>query len=439
MLSIHGLLAAFIAFDEAFADIDGRYAAWKATWPSLKDFKASMPSLWPERCRAQWIGSASNGLVSNQDSSHGSMENDEKTSYEDSVRIIPSSMTKLLEAQAARYRQDYETTVTIIPSAKSAHQRCHQSAVDSFKYAWCIVNTRCLYFNPPQPSHQSLHQGNTPLAQCTTSEILPSELHDSNQHMVLCPPVDLFNHTSSSQSACTVTHDLSGFTVTSRKAYPSEDGDDDEIFASYGPHSNDFLLVEYGFILPDDENIHDSISLDSVILTTLSEEQKGMLEAKGYWGEYTLFAPAANGGLAGVCWRTEVAARVGILSREEWEGFVDGLLDEDELGGGLQDRAVAVIHAWVGEVKKEVERSVRSLREVGEDQQRLMEVFGDEVHTEGESEIARSTSNQSKTTDTTSVESDSSIRIAKRRLNLVLERCRQILHICHAFLHQTES
>jgi hypothetical protein len=125
---------------------------------------------------------------------------------------------------------------------------------------------------------------------------------------ILYPLIDLFNHISDSTSACKVTHDNSGFTVTSQKAYTGDI--DEEIYVSDGSHSNDFLLVEYGFLLPDGENKHDSISLDSIIMPTLCVEQKRLLKAKGYLGEYTLFSPAANGRAAGVCWRTEVVASI---------------------------------------------------------------------------------------------------------------------------------
>ena len=252
--------------------------------------------------------------------------------------------------------------------------------------------------------------------------------------MILCPLIDLFNHSSDSTSACVVTHDNSGFTV--QKAYSSQEGDDEEIFVSYGPHNNDFLLVEYGFILPDKVNLNDSISLDSVILPRLSEEQRRQLDAKGYLGKYTLFSPASNDGKADVCWRTEVVARLGILSEEDWYGLVDGLFDEDDIEKGLQDRAGVKISTWVRESEKEAERSIQALEKLVGDQEQLIRLFGDDIiATEGRRHTNPTPQNKS-VTDISLMESESHKRVAERRHNLVLDRWKQILHICHTFLHQ---
>ena len=54
------------------------------------------------------------------------------------------------------------------------------------------------------------------------------------------------------------------------------------MFVSYGPHSNDFLLVEYGFIL--ESNKCDSIPLDHLILPLLSTSQAASLREDKFYG-----------------------------------------------------------------------------------------------------------------------------------------------------------
>jgi hypothetical protein len=386
-----------------------------------------MPLLWPEMCRGEW-SVPSNGLLHlNGGNASGLGSEDCGSHHNETFSVLPVKTLKLLEAQAIRYHQDFEAAVSLIPSARDAYQQTHRRTEDSFKYAWCIVNTRCLYFDPPSPSAPSGQQHTNPPPAAEKNPPTRNQSHDSNEFMVLCPLIDLFNHTSSSTSACQVTHTTSGFTVTSPQQ--SAGAGNDELFVSYGPHSNDFLLVEYGFLLPGETNMHDTVNLDPVILPTLSMEQKSRLDAKGYLGAYTLFSPTANGGEAGVCWRTEVVARIGKLSVGQWEGFVDGVLDEHGFGEGVEAMAKAAIEGWVAEIRVQAERSTRALQRIGEDQKEISRLFRD-----GEQANTTATATGEGNADLKIIEGRT--QIARRRYDLVLQRWRQILHICRSFLSQ---
>lgn len=60
--------------------------------------------------------------------------------------------------------------------------------------------------------------------------------------MALNPFADCFNH---ADEGCKVEYGPIGFKISSDRVYEK----DEEIYISYGSHSNDFLLVEYRFIL----------------------------------------------------------------------------------------------------------------------------------------------------------------------------------------------
>lgn len=355
----------------------------------------------------------------------------------ETFNILPVCVLELLKAQTIRYRQDFEKAISLIPSAKASYQHCPRNAEDSFKYAWCIVNTRCLYFNPTLTLAQSTKHNNDSLL--IRQDITPS----SNHHMVLCPLIDLFNHTSpspspfsfpSSSKTCTVTHTTLGFTVRAPQTPPLNEAS--QLFVSYGPHSNSFLLSEYGFLLSsttDDTNTNafDTLPLDPLILPILTQSQKDRLEMKGYLGAYTLFSAAANGGKAGVCWRTEVVARITRVVDGEWERFADGLVNEDE-DGDVAREAEERIRGWVAEMERWARRSVEGLEGMiagdDEDEQQqhpeIVRLFHDDMHDLDDSV------NEARVADRAAIE----LRIARRRYALVLQRWRQILQICRSFL-----
>lgn len=266
--------------------------------------------------------------------------------------VLPLSATEGLEAQTARYRHDFEAAVSLIPTARIAGDQSRGPAEDSFKYAWLIVNTRCLFFDP------------FPRFQAETGRARTKRLHashDSTQSMALSPLIDLLNHSSSSSTtpACKVTYDHSGFSVTSQKAYRVGE----ELLVSYGPHTNDFLLVEYGFILPSTQNTHDLTSLDAAIIPTLTSEQKCRLDAKAYLGQYSLFSPQATPGTkASVCWRTEVAAQITILPPDDWLDFVDGRAPNDESASTTASiKSHAQISAWIEHTRSQALTSLTAL------------------------------------------------------------------------------
>ena len=90
----------------------------------------------------------------------------------------------------------------------------------------------------------------------------------------------------------------------------------EELSATYGAHSNDKLLVHYGFVGPE-SSIDDDIRLDHMILPWLDETVCAQLQDVGFLGGYALL-PATNE----VCFKTQVAIRASMLTCNEWEYFV---------------------------------------------------------------------------------------------------------------------
>ncbi|KAM0508311.1 hypothetical protein ACHAP8_000528 [Fusarium lateritium] len=123
---------------------------------------------------------------------------------------------------------------------------------------------------------------------------------------------DLFNHVD---QGCKLVYSALGYSVQADRAYKRGE----EVYVSYGPHSNDFLLTEYGFIL--DTNRWDEVHLDEVILPLLNKTQRAELESVGFLERYTLDDQTPG------CHRTQVALRILCCSPGQWQRFFDACED----------------------------------------------------------------------------------------------------------------
>jgi hypothetical protein len=148
---------------------------------------------------------------------------------------------------------------------------------------------------------------------------------------------------------------MPGLTSTS-----AENGE--EVLATYGAHSNDKLMVHYGFIhaltmqhaSPDDE-----VRLDHVIIPHLSEETKSQLQDVGFLGGYALLPseyPCKREPKDDDPWRircsencrqpwepcfkTQVAVRAVLLTANEWQYFVTN-------GEDLSGDQSAAVNKWL--------------------------------------------------------------------------------------------
>lgn len=298
-LSVHGLLAADIALN--YPANFREYAAWNAVVPNWDDIQFSMPLTWPSALQAH----------------------------------LPPAAKQLLDKQRKKFERDWGAVSGSFPLAAIKGKGTGEIIVnaacsrDEYLYAWLLVNTRTFYFVTPKT--EKLHK---------------------DDHMVLQPVADLFNHTD--KGGCNVTFDHDG-SFSFKTTRPYEKGE--EVHISYGTHSNDFLLVEYGFVLPS--NTWDEVRLDDALLPSLTKPQKEELDEVGFLGNYVLDRET-------VCHRTQVAARLfltqrsspryGGLSIEEWRRFVSGLDDGDRSQKRVDEVIVALLKDYLGVVTNEMKQ-----------------------------------------------------------------------------------
>ncbi|KAF4548599.1 SET domain-containing protein 3 [Elsinoe fawcettii] len=207
---------------------------------------------------------------------------------------LRDSMPTAMRTASTRLVQDFNRDLSSLQALKETPFA--NITAESFVYFWTIANTRSFAWKP-----QGRKEG----------------------IMVMCPFLDYMNHCSSGEG-CGVSMSEDGYTLTANRDY--EFGE--EILATYGAHSNDKLLVHYGFTLPDSAD--DVIQLDGIIMPQLSKSDKQDLESVGYLGNYTLF-PSTNE----ICFRTQVALRVRCTTSNEWEYFMNS---GDDIGADMDDK-----------------------------------------------------------------------------------------------------
>ncbi len=199
--------------------------------------------------------------------------------------LLPPASLSLVENQKKKIPSDWTTVSRAFPTL----------SYNLYLYNWLIVNTRTFYYTSPK--------------------IKTKKPLNRDDCLALIPFADYFNH---ADAGCEVTYSPSGYKIcTDRQIDKGE-----EIYISYGNHSNDFLLAEYGFILA--ENKWDEISLDEVILPLFSDEQKHLLKEAGFLGNFVLDRET-------VCYRMQLALRLLCMTSNRWQRLVaNGLGDEDK-------------------------------------------------------------------------------------------------------------
>ncbi|KAK3696763.1 hypothetical protein LTR37_017787 [Vermiconidia calcicola] len=288
-----------------FGAKDSSLKLWQDVWPTGADFEDSMPMCWP---------------ASTQE-------------------FLPPPVQQPLARQLADYRNDWS----------SARRVCAQHGFieREFKYYWMIVNSRSFHWKPPRgkggsmvmcpfidymnhgPSGSGCNVSQSPKGYEVVADRDYDTLHNLQKvihHLPFYVPVhhlrnpDCINmrndQVSAGESSLNIFQSsLSEFAHADTTAEPGE-----EVLATYGAHSNDKLLVHYGFICsskdgtpsPDDE-----IRLDQLIIPILGADIQNQLQDVGYLGGYAL-SPASNE----ICFKTEVAVRATLLTSNEWEYFI---------------------------------------------------------------------------------------------------------------------
>lgn len=205
---------------------------------------------------------------------------------EDAKRL-PASTRVYLAKQKVVFRKHHGLAQAYIRSHEKLGPLLHGFTEEEFLWAWLVVNSRCIY-----------------------QELSPQSTRDDNY--ACAPLIDMINHVPSSVPHCKLSYDIKGLSVISQNSY--EMGD--EVYISYGAHSNEALLCEYGFVLHN--NSDNSLNFDHQLSKVLRSWHLRLLMELGYYEDCTI------NGDGEISFRTEVAIRVSLLSEADCEEGTDG-------------------------------------------------------------------------------------------------------------------
>lgn len=153
-------------------------------------------------------------------------------------QLLPAGALRRLEKQESMFNRDWK-----------AFSASYASVVtrEDYSYAWLLVNSRTFYF-----------------------ETTETKLYPWVDRLAQLPVADLFNHAA--EPGCKVSFSSNGYEIVSIRDY----GAGQEVHISYGDHSNDYLLAEYGFVMTP--NGCDEVHLDNALMARLSASQKAVVE-----------------------------------------------------------------------------------------------------------------------------------------------------------------
>ncbi|VBB73328.1 Putative ribosomal N-lysine methyltransferase [Podospora comata] len=286
--SVHALLAAELLLETP--TIKKKYAPWHAVVPTRDDILSTLPLAWP---------------TSDHEKLHS---------------LLPYAARAHLTKQKAKFEKDWQLTRDVLLPKLSLSPKGRYSKQE-FLYHWLLVNTRTFYHETPA-----------------------TERLTKDDKMALQPVADLLNH---SDEGCEVVFDTGCYTISADREYKQGE----EVYICYGTHSNDFLMVEYGFC--PEENKWDEVCIDEVVLEEMSTARKKWLDGRDFLGKYLIDERNLTG-----CYRTRVALMLLCTSRGQWERWVD----EGEDGGGEVQKMVDRIMVRV--LEKYLKRCMEAIEEL---------------------------------------------------------------------------
>ncbi|GAB1609203.1 SET domain-containing protein 4-like, partial [Argonauta hians] len=192
------------------------------------------------------------------------------------------------------------STLTLLPPSLAAIL-CSET---DFRWAWSVVNTRCVYLEVPSSPH----------------------IADPGKNQALVPYLDLLNHSTDAKIDAQFDSASQCFQIVTWDRYQKYD----QVFIKYGAHSNPQLLVEYGFTVPNNPHNFYEFSFDTI--TDFGVQQKvaclrhkvDILQKHQLNRQLRFYA-----GDSGISWNLQAVLHVLCMSWEQLHSWQSSLYQEE--------------------------------------------------------------------------------------------------------------
>uniref|UniRef100_UPI00398F7DA8 SET domain-containing protein 4 isoform X2 n=1 Tax=Pristiophorus japonicus TaxID=55135 RepID=UPI00398F7DA8 len=211
---------------------------------------------------------------------------------EEVIDLFPSPLVKKIQEQKSVVQELYLTSKCFFGSLQPLFSEHVENVFtyDALRWAWCSINTRTVYMEHEQ------------------SEFFSRE----PDVYALAPYLDLLNHRPSAQVAAAFNQKSKHYeirTVTKCRRY-------EQVFICYGPHDNQRLLLEYGFLAGS--NPHSVVHVGKDILCSHLSQKDKLVNRKLLFLQDNGLLENLAFGLDGPSWRLLTVLKVFCLKAEEY-------------------------------------------------------------------------------------------------------------------------
>ncbi|CAG8523434.1 1737_t:CDS:10 [Funneliformis mosseae] len=220
--------------------------------------------------------------------------------------LLPYNVKVDVESQRAKFERDYTGIKKFLDGKPDVQSKISR---EDYLWGWLCVNTRCIYLE-------------------TKSS------YDVKDHIAIAPFLDFLNHSHESKIKGEFNHMTQCYEITTLTPYKKGN----QVFINYGPHDNFFILMEYGFVIPN--NPYNYVSLDKEFFEIsfpgeselIRQEKLDLLFHNGFYGDYCLR-------ISEISFRLLTALRLRVLQRfddsvletqgivRKWKNTITGLTE----------------------------------------------------------------------------------------------------------------
>ncbi|KAL1022326.1 hypothetical protein UPYG_G00025180 [Umbra pygmaea] len=253
---------------------------------------------------------------------------------DEAIRLLPGSLRRKALEQRATVQELHSSSMAFFGSLQPLFIRPVDAVFtyDALIWAWCSVNTRTVYMEHPHSPYLSRERN----------------------VFALAPYLDLLNHCPTVQvqgSFSTFSRCYEIRTIQSCRRFQ-------QAFICYGPHDNQRLLLEYGFVAPG--NPHSVVYVDeSTFQQCICITEKNQLAQKLVFLKKNDWLTNLTFSFEGPSWRLLTALRLMSLKPEQyplWKSVLLGAAVSQDREAWCVDAALRLCHNLMDDNSKALDK-----------------------------------------------------------------------------------